>query len=324
MTLKENILKRLEENRGTYLSGEELARHFNVTRSAVWKVMKSLEEEGYQIRGLRKKGYALSDDTNILSTAAMEKYFKTNSFFKIHVLKTVDSTNEAAKRAALNGAEEGSVWIAEEQTAGKGRKGKSFYSPSSTGLYMSLLLRPSFSPMTASLLTSAAAVAVAESLEAVAGVKADIKWVNDVFVQGKKICGILTESAISMENNGLDYVVIGIGVNIEPPKDGFPTGLETIAGTVLPSSKSYGDIRNRIAAEILKRLMDYYGELESRTFLPGYRNRLFILGKEIDIVSSKGTKTATALDITDDCHLLVRDENGVLQELDSGEVSIKI
>ncbi len=324
MSLKENVLKLLEENRGIYLSGEELAQRFNVTRSAIWKIIKSLEKEGYQIEGLRKKGYALSDDTNILSAAAIEKYLEHDSFFQIEVFKTVDSTNEVAKRKAIDGAEEGSVWISEEQTAGKGRKGKSFYSPPSTGLYMSLLLRPDFPPMTASLLTAAAAVAVAESLETVVEVKAGIKWVNDVFVEKKKICGILTESAMSVENNGLDYVIVGIGVNIQPPKEGFPTDLESIAGSVLKTSASHGDIRNRIAAEILKRLLGYYRELEYRTFLSGYKSRLFFLGKEIDVLLPKETKTAEALDITDDCHLLVRYADGTIDELDSGEISIKI
>ncbi|MGM9568290.1 MAG: biotin--[acetyl-CoA-carboxylase] ligase [Clostridia bacterium] len=324
MTLKENVLKLLEENRGSFLSGEELAQHFHVTRSAVWKVIKSLQDEGYQIKGLRKKGYALSEDTNILSAAAIGKYLDNDPFFKIRVFKSVDSTNEVAKREALNGAEEGSVWISEEQTAGKGRKGKSFYSPASTGIYMSILLRPSFPPMTASLLTSAAAAAVAVSLESIAGIKADIKWVNDIFVDGKKISGTLTESAMSVENNGLDYVIVGIGVNVQPPKNGFPAELETIAGSVLKTTDGYGDIRNRVAAEILKRLTGYYRELETRSFLPEYKSRLFFLGKEIDVLLPRETITATALDITDDCHLLVRLNDGTIKELDSGEISIKI
>ena len=324
MSLKENILKQLEENRGAYISGEELAQRFRVTRSAVWKAIRSLEEEGYQIQGIRKKGYALSEDTNILSAAAIEKYLDGDPFFKIRVFKSIDSTNEAAKREALNGAEEGSVWIAEEQTAGKGRKGRSFYSPPKTGIYMSLLLRPSFPPMTASLLTSVAATAVAVSLENILGVKTDIKWVNDVFLDGKKISGTLTESAMSVENNGLDYVIIGSGVNIEPPKDGFPSELESIAGSVLETGKGYGDIRNRIAAEILKYLKEYYHHLESRSFLPEYKSRLFFLGDEIDVISAGGRRSATALDITEDCHLLVRFEDGTVSELDSGEISIKI
>lgn len=324
MSLKENILKQLEENRGAYISGEELAQRFQVTRSAVWKAIRSLEEEGYRIQGIRKKGYALSEDTNILSAASIENYLDEDPFFKIHVFKSIDSTNEAAKREALNGAEEGSVWIAEEQTAGKGRKGRSFYSPPKTGIYMSLLLRPSFPPMTASLLTSVAATAVAVSLENILGVKTGIKWVNDVFLDGKKISGTLTESAMSVENNGLDYVIIGSGVNIEPPEEGFPSELKSIAGSVLKTGEGFGDIRNRVAAEILKHLKEYYHHLESRSFLPEYRSRLFFLGEEIDVVFPGERKTATALDITDDCHLLVRFEDGTIRELDSGEISIKI
>ena len=324
MNLKENVLQLLEENKGSYISGEELARHFQVTRSAVWKVIKSLQEEGYQITGLRKKGYALSEDTNLLSAAAIGKYLDHDPFFKIHVFKSVDSTNEVAKREALNGAGEGSVWLAEEQTAGKGRKGKSFFSPASTGIYMSLLLRPSFPPMTASLLPSAAATAVAVSLEEILGIKAGIKWVNDIFVEGKKISGTLTESAMSVENNGLDYVIVGIGVNLQRPENGFPAELETIAGSVLETAEGYGDIRNRVAAEILKRLSGYYRELERRSFLPEYKKRLFFLGNEINILLPRETITATALDITDDCHLLVQLDDGTVKELDSGEISIKI
>lgn len=324
MKLKDLILKELEQHKGEYISGEELAQHFNVTRTAVWKVIKALENEGYPIIGIRRKGYALSSDSDQLSEVVIQKFLGgQKSDFDITVCKTVDSTNEVLKKLALEGKKEGTVIVAERQSMGKGRKGRNFHSPSDSGIYMSILLRPSFSVMTASLLTSAAVTAVAEAIEAVADVKADIKWVNDILIRGKKICGILTEASLSLENNGLDYVIVGIGINVKDPEDGFPQEIEAVAGSIFGKNTCNGDVRNRLVAEVLKRLIDYYRHLEEKTFWENYKKRLFFLGKEITVISATESKTARALDITENCRLIVRYGDGSVKELDNGEISIK-
>ncbi|MEA4831416.1 MAG: biotin--[acetyl-CoA-carboxylase] ligase [Oscillospiraceae bacterium] len=325
MSVKEDILTLLEQNRGKYLSGEEIASKISVTRSAVWKAIKSLQAEGYAIDGVTNKGYYLPPDTDMVSASGIKKYLDDRaSHLRIEVYKTIGSTNDEAKKLALSGEPDGKVIVAEEQTAGRGRKGRSFFSPGGTGVYISILLRPKIPVSVSSLLTTAAAVAVAGAVEQLSGRETQIKWVNDIWMDGKKICGILTEASMSLESGGLDFAVVGIGVNITMPESGFPDELSSIASSVFGASGHPNDIRNRLAAEILNCFMPYCDNLEERSFLFEYRKRLFILGREITVVGSgeNAYRRAHALDIDDDCHLLVRYEDGTTASLSSGEISI--
>lgn len=323
MSLKNHVLKILEENRDHYISGQSMANKLNVTRSAVWKCIKQLEEDGYCIEGIRNRGYKLAEDSDILSSASIRKYFapeyKNSDIF---VYKTVDSTNDILKKMALDNAKEYTLVIAEEQTHGKGRKGKSFFSPYGKGIYMSILLHPSFSVQTAGLVTSAAAVAVAESLDELCEVHTGIKWVNDVFIKDKKVSGILTEASMSMENHGLEYVIVGIGINIELPETGFPSEIASKATAVFQDKKKIPDIRSKLCANIVSRFLAYYKNLEHRTFLETYKKKLFFLNQKITLVSDNETTVATALDVDENCHLLVRMQDGTEKYLNSGEISI--
>lgn len=325
MTVKEHILSLLDGNKGEYISGEEIAAQLSVTRSAVWKAIKSLQTEGYSIQAVTNKGYSLSPHTDILSANAISKYLDTQGQkLRIEVVKTISSTNEAVKTLASNGEAEGKVILAEEQTGGRGRKGREFFSPPGTGIYMSILLRPKLSAAESALLTTSAAVAVALSLESISGKDTQIKWVNDVFMDGKKVCGILTEASMSLENGWLDYAVLGIGINVALPSDGFPNDLTEIATSVFSESNDYGDLRNRLVAEVLNNFMGFYEHLTDRLFLSEYRKRIISLGKPVTVIKDNKQRKATAIDINDDCHLKVRYENGVEEYLSSGEVSIKI
>jgi BirA family biotin operon repressor/biotin-[acetyl-CoA-carboxylase] ligase len=294
-----------------------------VTRSAVWKAIKSLQTDGYSIQAVTNKGYSLSPLTDILSAAAISKYLDTQGQrLSIEVFKTIPSTNEAVKILASNGGAEGKVILSEEQTAGRGRKGRRFFSPPGTGIYMSILLRPKLSAAESTLLTSCAAVAVALAIESVSGKDTQIKWVNDVFMEGKKVCGILTEASMSLENEWLDYAVLGIGINVALPSDGFPDDLTGIATSVFSGGNLSGDLRNRLAAEVLNHFMGFYEHLVDRLFLSEYRKRIIALGKPVMVIRDNIQREATAIDIDNDCHLMVRYKNGDEEYLSSGEVSI--
>ena len=201
--LKEQVLGFLWKAQDDYISGAELARRLGVSRTAVWKAMGQLRAQGYLIESVTNKGYRLSPCSDVLSAAGVEKYLKTQSL-SIRVVDEVDSTNSVLKRMAAEGAPQGSVLIAERQSAGRGRMGRSFYSPPGTGLYMSLLLRPCMEAQRATLVTTSAAVAVAEAIERLAGEAAQIKWVNDVLFHGRKVCGILTEAGMDFESGMID------------------------------------------------------------------------------------------------------------------------
>ncbi len=240
---------------------------------------------------------------------------------KIEVLEKATSTNTLLKEAASEKAE-GFVLIAGKQTAGKGRLGRSFYSPDDTGLYMSLLLKPSVKPEDAVLITAAAAVSVCEALEK-AGVKnPQIKWVNDVFLNGKKVCGILTEGSFNSQNCTLDYVVLGIGINIYEPEGGFPEDIRDIAGAVFNEKKE--NLRNRIAGDFLNSFMSYYENITEKKYLSEYVRRNFVVGKNINIIKNGEVTPAKAIAVDKNCGLSVEYENGKKEVLNSGEISVRI
>jgi len=240
---------------------------------------------------------------------------------RIMVEEEVSSTNTLLRQMAEAGAAERTVLIAKRQTAGRGRRDHTFFSPGETGLYLSLLLRPKLPARDALLLTTCAAASVAEAIEEVAGAETKIKWVNDVFCRGRKVCGILTEGAVDAETGGLRYAVLGIGVNLYPPKGGFPPEIQNLAGWVFPERD--GDARSRLAGAILHRFHSYYPRLEEKPFFPAYEARSLVLGQDIDILENGGRRPAKALALNPDFSLLVRERDGKERVLDSGEVSIR-
>ena len=221
MTTKETILAALTAAKGTAVSGAQMAERAGVSRAAVWKAICALRDEGYVIDAVTRGGYTLHADDGRLTAAAVAAHLHTDGL-ALTALQSTDSTNTRIRVLAEDGAPEGTVVVAAAQTAGRGRSGKSFLSPAGTGLYMSILLRPALTMGDSLLITTAAAVAVSRAIERVAGCEAKIKWVNDVYVDEKKVCGILTEGALDLENGGLRYAILGIGINICPPDGGFP------------------------------------------------------------------------------------------------------
>lgn len=324
MTTKEKLLELLEGNKGVYFSGEEIAQRLCVSRAAVWKAVNALREKGYSIDAVTNKGYCLSESTDILSPQGIRKYLKPGyQGMALTVLPEAASTNTLLREKANQGAPEGCTVIANCQTAGRGRQGRQFYSPGETGIYMSVLLRPvHYAPQQAAMLTAAAAVAMCEAIEVVSGETAQIKWVNDIFVRGKKVCGILTEASFGLESGALEYAVLGAGVNVYPPREGFPKELESIAGAIFDCDRSDG--KNRLAGEFLNRFLDCYSAPERTEYIAAYRIRSMAVGKQVTVFSGNRTRNAYAYGVDDQCRLLVRYENGETESLSYGEISIKI
>ncbi len=322
MSTRTELLKLLSENSGIYLSGQKIGESLGVSRNAVWKAMQQLRDEGYQIESRSRVGYRLKAKSNMLSQDSVAGDLRFPCELKI--FDTVDSTNAVAK--ALRPGNRPILVIANKQTAGRGRLGRSFASPAGTGLYMTVALRPDFALDKALYVTMAAAVAVCHAVESVAGVKARIKWVNDIFCSGKKVCGILTEAQSNFETGRIDTLIIGIGVNCFPGN--LPEELQDIAGCLSPRRNSFS--RGKLAAEIYNELMESLSALQSKAFLREYRNRCFILGKNILVHPNLNGVSirARAIDIDDNGGLVVEYMEGrksrQIETLTTGEVSVRI
>lgn len=323
--VRDQVLALLDAHRGEYYSGQELAGRLHVTRAAVWKAITALREEGYRIEAATNRGYALAASTDLLTAQAVARALTPGAAaaLRVEVCQTVSSTNSALRDRAV-GEAEGLVLVAGEQTAGRGRLGRAFYSPPGSGVYLSLLLRPALAAPDAVLLTAAAAVAAARAAETLLERPGavQIKWVNDLLLDGRKICGILTEAQLSLESGGLDYAVLGAGFNLAPPAGGWPPELAPVAGSL------WGDAppgaRARLAAAFLNEFWPLYLGLPGKPFLAEYRARQAVLGRRVEVVGgAQPPRPATALSIDDACRLVVRYDDGTTAALAGGEVSVK-
>lgn len=241
---------------------------------------------------------------------------------KIDIRECVGSTNDELKALALKEEAEGYVLLSRCQTSGKGRLGRSFFSPHSTGVYMSLLLRPACRPQEAVLITTAAAVCVCRALEKAGAGNPQIKWVNDIFLNGRKVCGILTEAGFGSGGSRLDYAVLGVGLNMYAPKDDFPVSLQSVAGAAFSVEEESRS--NRFVAEFLNEFFEVYSELSHRKYIEEYRKRCFVLGQKINIVSGSSTTPAMAIDVDENCNLVAETENGERIVLGTGEISVRM
>jgi BirA family biotin operon repressor/biotin-[acetyl-CoA-carboxylase] ligase len=318
----EQLLRLLGENCGGCVSGGALAKELAVSRNAVWKAVESLRANGYDISAVRSKGYRLETSGDLLSAGGINDNIRNSGAFHVEVRKSLTSTNTVLREAAAKGAPEGYVIAAEEQTAGKGRQGRAFHSPAGHGAYFSLLLRPGYTASDAALLTSAAAVAAARAIEEVFGVSVGIKWVNDLFVDGKKVCGILTEASFDMESGLIESAVLGIGINVTMPEDGFPEELRNVAASLTERRTGKDSERCRLIAATLDDFWEYYENLSARAFLDEYRSRSIVLGHDIYVLTGGAQRQARALAIDDGCGLVVRYEGGETATVNSGEVRV--
>ncbi len=322
-TTKSKILTLLEASKGQALSGAAIAKELRISRSAVWKSIEELRKEDYDIQAVTNKGYSLSPESDVLSKEGLLLLTKhpAITYDNIHVFKCIGSTNQEAKKMAVAGAGHGTVVLAEEQTQGRGRRGRSFFSPKGTGIYMSVILRPQGTAEEAVLTTAAAAVAVCRAITRVLGLSPEIKWVNDIFVDHRKVCGILTEAVSDFQTGTIESLILGIGLNVTTDPERFPDSIQNTAGALLPGGKHIS--RNLLAAAILDELLERMDRKDSAGLIEEYRALSFLPGEQITVYRGDETYEAKALDIDSKGGLIVEKPNGSKETLRSGEVSVR-
>ena len=316
---KEIVLKALKRKRGKFVSGETLADEHGISRAAVWKAVKTLQNNGYDIECRTRSGYMLTEHGGKLSEDGIKKYLFEDGIH-IHVFDSVGSTNDIVKSLGREGAPEWTVVAARTQTGGRGRMGRTFESPNDDGIYMSILLRPTISASEAVTITTYAAVAVCEAVERFTGAECSIKWVNDVYMNSKKICGILTESDIDGADGTMNFAVLGIGLNVTDRN--LSEEVKQIAGGLGLEHES--DIKNKIAAALLTKLKILYADLMSDRVFDKYRSRSFLIGKDVTFKQGDETKCARVVELSRDYSLVVETDDGEKIALGSGEVSVKL
>lgn len=321
---RESILSILKQHAGQYCSGEDISRALGISRAAVSKAVAALRREGYVIQSATNRGYRLVAGPDRLSEGTIRPWLRAQGLGgRLICLDRVDSTNNLLKRLALEGAQEGTVAVADEQTAGRGRLGRSFQSPPEAGIYISFLLRPQVPPERAVNLTACAAVAVCDAVEAACGLSPQIKWTNDVLLERRKICGILTEMSVEGETGALQYIVLGIGVNVNQALEDFPRELRDMAGSVAMAAGHRVD-RGRLAAELINAVDEMYDRWRQGVWsVERYRARCATLGRPVRVIRG-GTETdAFAEDVDDNFGLVVRYGDGRRETVISGEVSVR-
>lgn len=320
MAQRDSILKILESNRGVVVSGQQLADDLGITRAGVWKAIKLLQSNGYNITAKTNGGYVLQADNDIISLSAIEGCLNNNGD-NIYVFETLDSTNNYAMKLAQDGVENGALVIAVQQTDGKGRIGKSFISPKG-GIYMSMVLRPNCQLSEAMLITPMIAVAVTTAINNLCKVDSRIKWVNDIYLYDKKICGILTQAVTDFESGGVSAVVVGIGINFDTPLSAFDGELAKKATSIFGTEKP-NVTKNQLIAEIYKKVMAGVITFGDRKFMQRYKELSFVIGRQITYEFNSKPFGGTAIDIDDNGRLVVQTVDGIIY-LNCGEISIKI
>ena len=329
MKTKEAVLLYLQEHTGEPISGEIMALALNKSRTSIWKAIQSLKKEGYSIESSTNKGYTLSQNNDVLSEQQITQELIQQHHpidWVIQTMESTTSTNDLAKLYANQNSTTPAIFISEEQTAGRGRLGRKFVSPSKTGLYISLCLFPTIALEDLSLITCATAVACVETLEELTGKSLNIKWVNDLFYQDKKVGGILTEVISDFESQQVQSLIVGMGINlIENPKS-FPEELHSIVGSIFSSKTEYNNSsfnRNHFIAQFLEKWTFYYQNLSKRDFIESYKEHSNVIGKFVNIFEGNQTYSAYAKDIDENGHLIIEKEDNSLHTLSYGEISIR-
>ena len=320
--MKTKILTILKEAQG-FVSGQDLCGRLGVSRTAVWKVMKQLEEEGYKIEAVRNKGYRLIQVADVITEAEVGSQMNTKWMGRHLVyLPETDSTNIQAAKLAREGAPEGTLVVAESQTAGKGRRGRSWSSPSGSSIYMSFLLRPDIPPYCASMITLLAGMAAAKAVCQVAGLEAQIKWPNDLVVNGKKICGILTEMSAEMER--IHYIVTGIGINVNQME--FPEEIRDKATSLwIEGGKRLN--RSQLIAAVMEWFEQYFEQFLETKDLSGlkeaYEEMLANRNREVSVLDPASPCQGICRGIDKGGELLVELPEGQIRKVVAGEVSVR-
>ena len=328
MPSKSKIITILEENRGKPIGGSEIAGMLGISRNAVWKAITELKEEGYDIVSDRGTGYTLMAHSDVISKEGVTLFLEKNGFFdkydaNINVYKSLSSTNTTAKELAAAGCKDGTVVIALEQTGGRGRMGRVFQSPAKGGIYVSVILRPGIYAEDCVLVTTAVSVAVMKAIKKCTGKQTMIKWVNDIYLGDKKVCGILTEAVTDFESGNVECVIPGIGVNFSSDISSLVPESENKAGS-LYENEIPPVTRNQLLAQIILETFRLCRKPDPRNFIDEYRKYSMIIGSNIYVIRGSEKRGAKALDVDEKGGLIVRyDDSGETAVISSGEVSIR-
>ncbi len=325
--MKTEILSMLR-NTSDYVSGQSICKEFGVSRTAVWKIINQLKEEGYEIEAVQKKGYRLLGIGEVISESELKSRMKTKWLAsEIYYYDEIDSTNTRAKQHAEEGCPHGALVAANMQRAGKGSRGRGWQSPPGAAVYMSLVLRPKFLPNKASMVTLVMALAVAKAIEETTSLSCQIKWPNDVIVNKKKVCGILTE--MSGEQDYIQYIVIGVGINVK--EQTFPDEIRQKATSLEEEDREANRKGAPKRAYLIERTMYYFEEYyelfeekESLEFLKEEYNQYLVnKEKEVKVLGTLHEYTGICHGINEIGELLVETENSKIEKVCSGEVSVR-
>ena len=322
---RETVLSLLLAHPGEYLSGAAMSRTLGVSRAAVWKAIEALRQEGYEITSAPNRGYRLESAPDRVREGELSGHLAGCLVgSRLLCLDTIDSTNTEAKRQAMAGAPEGLVVLAEEQTGGRGRLGRSFQSPRGCGLYLTALLRPQLPPIEVVDFTAWVAVAVCDGIEAACGVRPRIKWTNDIVLNGRKLVGILTELGLESETNSLQYLVTGIGVTVNHTPEDFSPDIRDMACS-LAMELGHPVRRVELAAEVIRALDRMYRSFpqDKQKYLDQYRADCLTPGNRVQLVTPVSRQEAYAVEIDDQFRLVVELEDGTRKALSAGEVSVR-
>lgn len=315
MNVKTEVLHYLMDHPNVYVSGVMLSEKFGCSRMAVCKAVNSLQEEGYSIDASKRLGYKLNPGFDVLSKLSVEKELAKTGV-QVFCYKDIESTNRKAKELIVQGAETPFVVVAATQNSGRGRLGRTFESPEG-GMYFSLVLSGE-DIANPDLVTTSASLAVSRAMERITGIKTDIKWVNDLYLNGKKVTGILTEGNVNMEEGGLLEVVIGVGVNLKTKEEAFPEELRSKVTSFYPNGVCQVS-RAEAIAECVKEIL----KVQNEDFIQEYRDKCFLIGKRILVIKGDMSRDALALGIDDFGHLVVQYDDDTITTISSGEVTLK-
>ena len=321
---KHEILNLLRQQTAP-LSGQAIAEALGISRTAVWKAVGALQREGYRIDSVPRRGYVLVQTTQALSAVEIQNHLGAHPWSEsVVVVDSVDSTNNLAKQLASAGAPEGTCVLAETQTGGRGRLGRSFASPGGMGVYLSVILRPDAKPEELMHLSACVAEAGAEAVEAQTGLQTGIKWVNDLVAGKEKLSGILTELSVELESGRVQYAVVGIGINCCQRESDFPPELAGIATSIALQTGTDPD-RNALAAELIRAISRLSAGLlqEREAWMERYRARCVTLGKQVQVLWPGSVREAFAVGLNDYAALEVEYSDGTRATVSSGEVSVR-
>lgn len=329
--MKNKVFHHLKKNKGSYVSGESLSEILGVSRTAVWKHINELKKEGYVIESTSRKGYRLVSGPDILNPFEIGYNLETKILgSSILYFDVIDSTNNYAKKVASEGCKDGTVIIAESQIAGRGRLGRTWDSSDKKGIWMSVILKPLVAPEDVQIITLAASVAVVSAINQISGIKAGIKWPNDIIIEGRKVCGILTEMSTEMEQ--VNFLVIGIGLNVNHESEDFPSDIKDKAISLKMAGcreciAGHGNFdRIEIIKRILCELERIYSKITNGTvseIISEWKQNSVTLGKEVKVSSRERQYSGIAIDITDEGKLIVKCTDGVTREISTGEIAVK-